>query len=688
MKFENFDLLISDPPEAQVLSAPGLVGSEAMPLDLDVTGLTERAERLAGRANPPEEELKALGGALFQALMQGEILALFYQSLGVVRNSGHGLRLRLHLETASLASLPWELIYTRREDFLSTNTSFSICRYRPVAQPVPRFSLELPLRVLVVVSAPADLPPLSVDVEIGALEQALGAMRESRGVELTYQQDAQREAILGSLQRETVHVLHFIGHGTWEEGRGLVCLTDSRGLLDGVDAEKFGEMLADSSTLRLVVLNACSTAYEGTGRGFAGVASQLVERGVPAVIAMRKAVQDQAAITFARHLYGNLAGGEAVDAAMTRARQQLRLERGANPGAFGLPILYLHAPDGGLFEVVDARQRRLVRVAQQVVSLNETGAALAEWKELHEILHLLYNALSLVYQMARNPQGASLLPDVWASFRGNLDGKLLPFAMQSARFVGKRYQEVEGVRTGEEWALRGVEIANQIDQAITDNSQALMVDALVQMRSLLTKHLSLCNARMIELVDRVSAAYNETRDMLQALNRAEAGATSAGLNWNAILEDLRVLDGHNGRIAEWMRLHDLFDRLHLQFATIVANAAAAGTLELLAQSWQGLRDSLLAELLDQAQRIALIGRAYSQQEDGSLYGEPWVIEIKLKSDQLDAAIAARSLERTGQVIKEMDRLIQKNYLQINRGVREEMRFFTERSIELKGMFTL
>jgi len=64
----------------------------------------------------------------------------------------------------------------------------------------------------------------------------------------------------------------------------------------------------------------CSSPCEG-GRGshvgsFAGVASSLVEYGIPAVVEMRFEISDEAAITFAGRPYSAIAQGFPIDAAM------------------------------------------------------------------------------------------------------------------------------------------------------------------------------------------------------------------------------------------------------------------------------------------------------------------------------------------------------------------------------------
>jgi hypothetical protein len=686
MEFENFDLLISDPATARVISAPGDLKSNPVELSIDIADLIGRYDRLLQRPNLSEDDLKTFGGELFQLMLpDGELRDLFSESIGAVRGRA-GLRVRLQLESAALASLPLELIFARG-DFLSTNPLFSVCRYLPLDNPRQALPIDGPLHILVLVSAPSDMPPLDYQAERQALGTALDTMVSTRGVELVYELDARRETLLTRLQTEPIHVLHFIGHGGFNDERGFIYLEAPDQSADPLEAADFSTLLAASNSLRLVTLNACSTAQESALRAFSGVASHLVRQGIPAVIAMRNAIEDRVAISFAKHLYGNLASGEAIDVALTRARQQLRLERSASPTAFILPVLHLHVPDGNIFTVVSARQKRLVQVAQQTVQLSETSEALGEWKELHEILHNLNQSLDLVIQFAANPQGAALLPTVWPQFRNNLDGLLIPFAAERMRFIGRRYQERDGTCSGEEWAVRTVEIANDIEKSISNQALALLLEQAGLMRSLFYKYLPLCNRRMVELLGKVTEAYQQTRTFLESIHTDEAHGGIPSLNWTAIEEELTAMDTRSGRISEWVSLHNLFDKLHIQFAVIAANAAAYGSLETVAEQWRQLRNDLIEDLLEQARKISFIGRAFAQQDDGSLKGELWVIEIKRSSDQLDAAIQTRDLEATRQAIMNLDRLIKKHYLQVNRSVKDDVIDFTRRSFALQARVT-
>ena len=66
--------------------------------------------------------------------------------------------------------------------------------------------------------------------------------------------------------------------------------------------------LDDQVQLQLVVLNSCQGARTTLADPFAGVATTLIQSGVPAVVAMQFEISDEAAIVFAEELYTNLIG--------------------------------------------------------------------------------------------------------------------------------------------------------------------------------------------------------------------------------------------------------------------------------------------------------------------------------------------------------------------------------------------
>jgi len=689
MPNEYFDILLTAPKMARVIASPGGDTTAPRMLKLDAAACIERYQELLTHPALDKTNFIELGKELFDALFGGPIMRLFYRSLGALQDGDSSLHLRLRIEDPQLRQLPWELLYNADEGgFLSTQQGFSISRYLPVPNPIKPLRIGLPLRVLVVISAPSDLPGLDFEREQKVIKNALVSLVATHGVELVFETDATREHLLTQLQQETFHVLHFVGHGGWLNQQGVVALTKPDGSSDLVTGDTFAEILAAGSTLRLVTLNACKTAQESGESGFGGVGSQIIQHGIPAVIAMRDAIQDKVAIAFVKHLFGNLAGGTPIDLALTHTRQQLHLDHSEAPGAFGVPVLYLHTPDGNLFTVVRSRKRRLVRVAQQVARLNGTSEALTEWKELHDILQMLSKSVDAVYQMALNPQGLSFIPWMWSSFQQDLDSRLIPFAAEQVRFIGRRYQVTEEGPSGEEWAVVTIQLSKDLGKAIINQVGKEIREDAGELRTVIFKHMTICNHQMITLLELTNQLYIDARTILDSVRQEEEHLNTPTLNWPAIESDLLDLERLNRRISEWLHFHDIFDSLHIEAVKFYSQAVLENSVRPIANSWSILRDTLISGLLERAKSISNIGTAYVEFPNGSLKGDAWVIDIKRKSDQITTMIAGNDIQQTQESISNFRKIIERQYLQIDKNIQVEMSDFTLRSVALQARVTL
>ena len=306
----------------------------------------------------PEE----LGERLFEELFTGQVRSLLDQSLGMLQGApDRGLRIKLKVDPgdealASLGSLPWELLRRRdTEDYLCLSRHSPLVRYLDVPRPVRRRPLPKPMRVLVAIASPADLPPLKLLQE----EENLRRIRQGleAGVEFQVIERATAAKIRTELLRRSYHALHFMGHGDFDpsSGEGLLFFETEGGKSEPTSGRALATKLKDFSGLSLVFLNACNTAQHSRREShspFAGVATALVLGGLPAVVAMQAPIADDAAICFSQTLYQRLAKGEPLDLAMTEARQSLH---SADPTSaqWATPVLYLRVPDGNLFETPD-----------------------------------------------------------------------------------------------------------------------------------------------------------------------------------------------------------------------------------------------------------------------------------------------------------------------------------------------
>jgi hypothetical protein len=175
-------------------------------------------------------------------------------------------------------------------------------------------------------------------------------MAAAERVELDWLEPATPRALRHALRDGNYHVLHYVGHSAFtNEGEGMLYLErESDGQSVGVDETLFANLLSDQDRLRLVVLNSCEGARTTLTDPYAGVATTLVQLGVPAVVAMQFEISDDAALLFAEELYTNLIGRQdPIDAAVAEARKAVYTEIDAIEWA--TPVLFLRDPDVELF---------------------------------------------------------------------------------------------------------------------------------------------------------------------------------------------------------------------------------------------------------------------------------------------------------------------------------------------------
>jgi hypothetical protein len=219
-----------------------------------------------------------------------------------------------------------------------------------MAQSVRPVATTLPLRVLVMISAPIDVPQLDLVKERGRLEAALEPLHEKGKVHVTWQEDATLTALMRYLRKDQYHIFHFVGHGAFDDKRdvGLLLLEDEQERSFPVESDRIGAFLHDHSSLRLAVLNSCEGARSSRNDPFAGVAANLVRQGIPAVVAMQFEISDDAAITFSGEFYAALAEGLPVDAAVAEARKAIYA---TNDVEWATPVLYMRSESGLLFKL-------------------------------------------------------------------------------------------------------------------------------------------------------------------------------------------------------------------------------------------------------------------------------------------------------------------------------------------------
>jgi CHAT domain-containing protein len=319
-------------------------------LILEVVGSIGRMRRRVRRIETQERKLlENFGGQLFETVFSGPVGECLERSRMTAESKDAGLRIRLRLP-GTLANVPWEYLYDAEHGFLSLDPETALVRYLELPAPVRPFQISPPLRILAMISAPTDTAGLEVEQEWDRLNDTLGDLVRRGLVTVDRLESGNLAALQRPLRLTEYHVLHFIGHGGYDENAqdGALALEDTDGKTRLVTGRDLGMMIRNRRrSLRLVVLNACEGARSAQDDPFGGVAQALVHQGIPAVIAMQFEISDTAAISFSQSFYQAIADGLPVDVATVEARRAMFAE--GNEIEWATPVLYLRSNDGRVF---------------------------------------------------------------------------------------------------------------------------------------------------------------------------------------------------------------------------------------------------------------------------------------------------------------------------------------------------
>jgi hypothetical protein len=342
----------------RVLHSPAgeMTAHQAIPIEYDDKQLQSSLDQLEQR-ELDTDGLVALGRTLAGIMLPTGgandlgVRELFALSLaGIPADTGLRLALRLPHE---LSVIPWEYMFVERaggvgaDGFLALDPRIAIVRHESLTAPVNPTLLTGDIKVVTAIAAPEDLAPLDLDREQRVLNDGL------KGLDLIVQPCP--AVTLAKLQPllAGAGVFHFAGHGDFAKhmgprpgtykGSGFLAFQDER-----VHAEQLAINLRGHG-IRLAVLAACQTARRDGFTVWSGIAPALIKTEIPAVVANQYAIQDSTAIAFSQQFYQALAGGLPIERAVTAGRIGA-FNKDKTGHDWGVPVLYMRAADGKLFE--------------------------------------------------------------------------------------------------------------------------------------------------------------------------------------------------------------------------------------------------------------------------------------------------------------------------------------------------
>jgi len=339
----------------RLIAAPGQAGDASQEIILTEKDELEKGLKRLQMGRADQTFLQSFGHRLYQYLFPKNIEASYQRGLTQARMEKKGLRVRLRIEAPELRVLPWEYLYDQRNHFFfAANPEILLTRYVESNQPKRDLRVEA-LNVLVVLANPKPetlfalaLSELDALYEKDLIVAALHELRDNADIPIRY--TILEHAVIDDMRkhlREEFHVLHFVGHSTFREGVGKIVLENDEHEAIFVDEAEFGNLFLGCNDMRLVILNSCQSATTAALPTISGLAYQIIQRGVPAVVAMQYPIADETATLFAREFYRMLAGGNSVDFAMAHARLAIAQKmKNTRRHDFGVPVLFMRAREG------------------------------------------------------------------------------------------------------------------------------------------------------------------------------------------------------------------------------------------------------------------------------------------------------------------------------------------------------
>jgi hypothetical protein len=309
-----------------------------------------------------ERIVQEIGSQLFDFIFQKKVLDLYDECYREAKKNQRPLLIRVWVKHPHLSYVPWETVYDNHNRFhicLSQYTPFARCigfddenDALPSGRPIRILGMAARVRVL----RDTPLDSIDVDGEQVTITKALQQLEQQKKVRLCWTpsaaaRDLNRRLIKGDEGRRW-DVFHFIGHGGVDPDRGGFLVVQEEGGPGGTklyadDLRNF--LIQPGRTPILAILNSCSGAESQPGELFSSTAVELVQGGIPAVVAMQFEISDRMGLAFSEAFYTYLADGIPIHQALASTRADLK----ANGFAEWIsPVLYMRTADGNIFRDV------------------------------------------------------------------------------------------------------------------------------------------------------------------------------------------------------------------------------------------------------------------------------------------------------------------------------------------------
>ncbi|MEF3275118.1 MAG: CHAT domain-containing protein [Chloroflexus sp.] len=321
------------------------------------------------------DAISKYGQELFRQLFPERLAQAFNLAYATAKQQQQPLRLRLALDPrdTELQAIPWELLHVPAVDKQSVpspvaiNDQILFSRYIdseqfPLSDPID----HRPIRMLLVLSEPADLPrwglaPFNRKMTEQDFRQRFRPFVDTGQLEYDVLPVAEESALYTALERGSLanerergfDVVLYIGHALFAPQYGSRLLLEHgpqrRGrLLDGNELARMLAQLPATHKPALIALIACNSATVDLHVPLNNLATRLIaESGIPAVLAMQRLVAIELARAFTQHLTEMLLRNGMIDLAVTTARRRIYRP---DTVTWSTPVLYTRLSSGRLFQ--------------------------------------------------------------------------------------------------------------------------------------------------------------------------------------------------------------------------------------------------------------------------------------------------------------------------------------------------
>jgi hypothetical protein len=314
-------------------------------------------------ANADERMIQEIGSQIFKFIFQRSVLELYDKCYKSAKDAEQALLIRLCVKNPELTWVPWETLYDENNRFYLTTSQYTPFTRsispdedrRPITSGRPIRILGMAARVKTLNGIPLD--SIEVDSEQVVIRKALNRLDDGIKVKMCWIPSARARDLNRGLSRgddgKRWNIFHFIGHGGHDDDRamGYIVVQEEGGSkgtrLYAEDLRNF--LIQPGRTPNLVVLNSCSGARAQAGDLFSSTAADLIQGGVPTVVAMQFEISDNMGIAFSDAFYTYLADDFPIERALAHTRADLKA-RGF--GEWISPVLYMRTADGHLFREV------------------------------------------------------------------------------------------------------------------------------------------------------------------------------------------------------------------------------------------------------------------------------------------------------------------------------------------------